>query len=94
MQPLDVETADYMAATIIREALLRSPECHCVTVEATVRALFEAGLIELKWACYVTLSADRFTLLPSPQLFDAKWHCAAEGLQGGSKTSSAHPFLT
>lgn len=94
MQPLDLETADYIAATVIREALLHSPECHFVTVEATVSALFEAGLIDLKCACYVTLGAERFSSLPAPQLFDANWHSAAESLQNASKTASAHPFLT
>jgi len=92
MQPLDRETADYIAANTIREALLRVPACHHLTVEATVRALFEAGQIDLRSACYVTLNADQFCSLPAPQFFDARWHAEADSLQGDAKTCSAHPF--
>ena len=92
MQPLDRETADYMAATKIRDALMRVPECHYVNVEATVKALYEARLIDLPSAFYVTLNADRFCVLPAPNYFDAEWHAQAELLQGAECTSSAHPF--
>jgi hypothetical protein len=92
MQPLDQETADYMAATRIREALIRVPACHYVNVEATVKALYKAHLIDLSAACYVTLNADRFCVLPAPIYFDAEWHAQAELLQGAESTSSAHPF--
>ena len=92
MQPLDLETADYIIATVIRDALVRDPACHSVNVERTIRILFERSLIALGPACYVTLNADRFCSLPAPLYFDAKWHAAADSLQGDVKTCSAHPF--
>lgn len=92
MQPLDQETADYIAATKLSAALVRSPACLGPNVEATVRTLFGSGLIDVTLAHYVTLNADRFCTLPAPPYIDAKWHLMAESLHGATKTSSAHPF--
>ena len=92
MLPLDPETADYMTAFEIREALAEAPANHYVTVEATVRALFHNGLLPTKTAIYALLNLDRFKMTSAPSYIEAVWHI--EAAQIPSSTVSAHPFLT
>ena len=94
MRTLDQETADLLAATAVRLALERAPELHFTSVDATVKALYWAALLDFTTAAYVGLHSERFCCLPAPTFIEASWHLAADSqLADAGKTSSAHPFF-
>ena len=94
MRALDQETADLMAATAVRLALESDPAFNFTSVDATVKALYGASLLDFTTAAYVALHSDRFCCLPPPRHFEAKWHLTADSLLADAgKTSSAHPFF-
>jgi hypothetical protein len=86
-----METADYMAAQAMREALLEHPECHFLLVEETARALFHAELISLPVAVHVILFPERFQMTDYPKMVEARWYRQAEAIPSPTVTS-AHPF--
>ena len=91
--PLDIETADYMAAEAMRRALLAHPECHFILVEETARALFKAGHITMPVAVHVILFSERFHMTDHPKMVEATWHREAAAIPSPTVTS-AHPFAT
>lgn len=90
---LDMETADYMAAEAMRDALLRNPEHQFILVEDTARALFRAGLIRLPTAVHVLLFPERFQMTSHPKMVEAIWHRDAAAIPSPTVTS-AHPFAS
>ena len=89
--PLDMETADYMAAEAMRRALLRNPEHQFILVEDTARALFKAGLISQQTAVHVLLFPERFQMASYPKMVEAIWHRNVATIPSPTVTS-AHPF--
>ncbi len=89
--PLDMETADYMAAEAMRHALLLNPEHQFILVEDTARALFRAGLVNLPTAVHVLLFPERFQMTSHPKMVEAIWHRNAATIPSPTVTS-AHPF--
>lgn len=74
---LDQQTADLIAARIVRAALLGVPSHHYLSVEATVEALRQGNRIDERVAHYVRLNADRFCMLPEPRLIEPVWYIEA-----------------
>lgn len=77
MFSLDNETADLIAARLLRTALEEAPSHHYLTVAGTVNSLRVAGKIESKLAEYLTAHADRFCMLPAPRFIEPVWYVEA-----------------
>ena len=90
---LDRETADFIVARRVREALTADPTRAGLTLEATIRALYDAQMIDQQTAVHVILNIDRFELLPPPLLFEARWHMEASEVEK-KVSESMSPFAS
>jgi hypothetical protein len=77
---LDNETAEYIAAMEVREALARIGPIEFTNTSDLIHHLKRSGSIQVSTAAYILSHADRFCFAP-PNTFDAKWHIEAETKQ-------------
>jgi hypothetical protein len=81
MFSLDVETADLIAAKMLRETLVASPMDHSLTTEATATALWRAGRIPEAVVRYLLLHGDRFQMIPASRFIEACWYSESAGVR-------------
>jgi hypothetical protein len=74
MIQLDQETADLIAATRLREALVTYGHRSWISVEEAVLDALNDGRVDETTARYFLKHGNRFVICPAPVFVDALWH--------------------